>query len=406
MFLRKYVILILVSVATSEIVFPCLTPTSEKGYCMSIFECTVLQKVLGNSNPSDIEHVKNSICSDWSLRDLWVCCPTTLIVSNNTNPVLETNNTNVVLENNVITVIENKTNSIANDSAISDKKAQREYALKKLIPTRKYCGLQHTDDRFYNDTETALDEFPWLVHVLFGDEGEELNDPLEFADRCSGVLINTRYVLTNGFCARNPLKVRLGQYNTNKTISCVQNPEFPECTEPIVEIRVEEEIHRVEIETDYSYDFALFRLAERVTYTDFVRPICLPIENAGEPDNFETFILSGWGAEDQQGVVKKRLSYNLTDLEECFKLKEFPLELPLDSYTIVCLKPPENNMYVACTGDEGGALMYSYKHQWFVDSIVNKVYGDEDKVCSKDKPIDANKVTPEVIDWILETIRP
>lgn len=139
--------------------------------------------------------MKNSVCRNWSLKDLLVCCPTASLVSNNTNPVLE-NNTNPVLENNTI--------STTNEPDIVDKKAQREYALKKLLPSRKYCGLQHTDDRFYNDTETALDEFPWLVHVLFGDEGDDTPDPLEFADRCSGVLINTRYVLTNGFCARNP----------------------------------------------------------------------------------------------------------------------------------------------------------------------------------------------------------
>lgn len=96
----------------------------------------------------------------------------------------------------------NQTNSLNQTiaSQVNSSVAEhRDYVKRRLLPSRMYCGLQHTDDRYYTDKNTALDEFPWVVHVVFLMDEEE--EPDQYLDRCNGVLISPRYVLTSEYCA-------------------------------------------------------------------------------------------------------------------------------------------------------------------------------------------------------------
>lgn len=134
-----------------------------------------------------INFVKKSICRT-SAEDVFVCCGS---IGN-----YETISTNCT---NIATTITNSTSITKDSSKVHAMKTQhREYVKKKLLPSLKYCGLQHTDDRFYNETETALDEFPWLAHIVFIEDEDE--DTEQYLDRCNGILINNKYVLTTEYC--------------------------------------------------------------------------------------------------------------------------------------------------------------------------------------------------------------
>lgn len=322
-----------------------------------------------------MDFVQKSNCSDGTWM---VCC------AKPANPV---NSTNVLAES-----------TTQQNTITTRKESQQDFIIRTLVPSRRYCGLQHTDDRFYTDTETALDEFPWMVHLLF-----EHSQPT-FAASCSGFLITRRYVLTHATCALDVTKVRLGEYNTNENVSCVPNPDFPECTEPSIELNIEEVI-RGSAFADI-FHLGLLRLEKDVVYTDFIRPICLPLNTADIPLEHQSLTFSGWGGAGPNAVVKKRVVYNVTTGEKCNSLGVIVKKLfANDNGGLMCLSPIENNDQLVCGGDRGGPLMHSERHQWFAVGIISRSY-DAGRYCSIAHPIVGTKIKPDAIEWILDNLRP
>lgn len=78
----------------------------------------------------------------------------------------------------------------------------RKFVIKNILPSTTYCGLQHTDDRFYTENTTALDEIPWLVNFVATyaiNKGPPKAD--DFYKYCAGVLISNQHVLSSSYCS-------------------------------------------------------------------------------------------------------------------------------------------------------------------------------------------------------------
>lgn len=89
--------------------------------------------------------------------------------------------------------------------------------------------------------------------------------------------------------------VRLGEYDTTKEIDCLGNT----CADPILYMGVEEKIPHEgynEKNKNRANDIGLIRLNGDVTYTDYVRPICLPtsVKSPRTLTN-EKLVSAGWG---------------------------------------------------------------------------------------------------------------
>lgn len=70
-----------------------------------------------------------------------------------------------------------------------------------LLPDSTLCGIELTDvDRIIGGSLTELEEFPWLVALMY--RANENESDVSF--RCGGTLISTRYVVTAAQC----LKIR------------------------------------------------------------------------------------------------------------------------------------------------------------------------------------------------------
>ncbi|KAF5287288.1 hypothetical protein FQR65_LT02161 [Abscondita terminalis] len=175
---------------------------------------------------------------------------------------------------------------------------KRNFHGNEMLPDRRYCGYQHKDDRLDSDNSTTLDEFPWVVHIEFSDEDK---DPDHYLRRCTGVLISNRYVLTTEYCGVNPQSVNLGQHNSNKKVSCTSDSDLQECSEPVLEVPIEDEMHRFE----GWHEFVLLRLARKLVFTDYIRPICLPLDDSEVIERNE-LIFSGWGA----AFLRTAVNYN------------------------------------------------------------------------------------------------
>ncbi|KAF2904829.1 hypothetical protein ILUMI_01335 [Ignelater luminosus] len=140
----------------------------------------------------------------------------------------------------------------------------------------------------------------------------------------------------------------------------------------------------------------LLRLKKPVTYTDYVRPICLPLNESQRAKVNETLYTSGWGtpAFNISGrAVKKRFAHTLQSIM-----------LKGDNTTQMCFSPQNENNTV-CQGDDGGPLMYSRRKKWFVEGIANT----EDTKFSCNNPNEeacATRITPVNIEWILLNMEP
>ncbi|KAK5644276.1 hypothetical protein RI129_008121 [Pyrocoelia pectoralis] len=260
------------------------------------------------------------------------------------------------------------------------------------------CGYQNVENG--TSGTVSIYEFPWLVHVKLSKQEYDY----EFADRCNGALINDRYVLTNAYCGAEAIKVIIGQYRTNESVSCNLDSQ---CTDPRLEINVEENI-RDGIIQNGPYDFSLLRLQKKVPFSDFIKPICLDLDGKN-PQIRTPLTFSGWGASNSQGVAKKRLVYNVVVDDVCFEPEPYLRgNVKFAKANFICSTPPEGNKVRACNGEHGSPFMYkSEKNQWFVDGVVVQATSSDVGVatCAYDKPVNGIRITSRTIEWILATIR-
>ncbi|KAF2887504.1 hypothetical protein ILUMI_18669 [Ignelater luminosus] len=169
----------------------CITPNKENATCQPWDTCKVILTALVNEESQALAFAEASICGDTS----FVCC------GSKGNFDLTLNNSDTYSNNQTITTLDN--NEITTSSTMNNdtKRQQIKFALNNLLPSRRLCGLQHTDDYFYKGNKTALDEFPWLVYIPFEKSFIDLFDsPDSVVMRCTGSLISDRYVLTERLC--------------------------------------------------------------------------------------------------------------------------------------------------------------------------------------------------------------
>jgi hypothetical protein len=95
--------------------------------------------------------------------------------------------------------------------------------------------------------------------------------------------------------------VRLGEWDTTQEVDCDDsfiNEQV--CNDPPVDIPIEKLIPHEQYDpqgANQHNDIALLRLAQPVTYTTYVRPICLPVEPQLQANDFvkQTLSVAGWG---------------------------------------------------------------------------------------------------------------
>ncbi|XP_031354805.1 melanization protease 1-like isoform X2 [Photinus pyralis] len=183
------------------------------------------------------------------------------------------------------------------------------------LASRRFCGYQHSDEYSRDSPNVTINEFPWVAQLLYDDKRRV---------RCTGSLINNRYVLTSAQCVsnnQNLVGVRLGDFNRTSVEDCVHHTIFgEECSEPVQEFEIDEIIPHPKFNKSTSEDdIAVIRLSHNAQYTDYIRPICLPIPGSRDIGDKE-LALSGWGILGRlQNIteVKKKILASFVGLEEC-----------------------------------------------------------------------------------------
>lgn len=318
----------------------CVTPNGANGVCIGIRRCSVLMNILETRPlpPGAVEFLKQSQCG-FEGKDPRVCCPT-----GGSTPPRGDN--------------QNETNNMGTDSdsgVVGDDLTASSYDLSNnpLLPTE--CGKDLTQRIFGGET-TDIDEFPWMALL-------EYAKPNGRTTACGGVLIGKRYVLTAAHCVKGKdlpktwslENVRLGEYDTNTNPDCIRDGRvILVCADEPVTVGVEEQIAHENYRPnskDQKYDIALLRLTRDVSFTNYVKPICLP-PNAAIG---EKLYAAGWGKTENRTAsnVKLKVSLPRVEKEQCqTTYANAGVNLGVGQICAGGQKGKDS-----CRGDSGGPLM-------------------------------------------------
>lgn len=170
----------------------------------------------------------------------------------------------------------------------------------------------------------------------------------------------------------------LGEYDLRTNPDC--DPTDPsDCADPILEVPIQHTIKHEEYQKDQEHnDIALLRLQWPVTYSYFIKPICLPFASALRQKSHvaEKFEVAGWGRTeyDTRSNVKLRVSVEGVSQDRCASVYQTAVPKQQIVETQMCAGGSPNRD--SCSGDSGGPLMAQHKDSqgnsyWYVVGVVS-----------------------------------
>ncbi|XP_058169794.1 uncharacterized protein LOC131284953 [Anopheles ziemanni] len=246
------------------------------------------------------------------------------------------------------------------------------------------CGIR-TTVMIRGGQLAELDEFPWMAMLLYERENNTL------VQGCGGALISRTYVLTAAHCVtgrnfeqqKGRLKfVRLREYNIHTNPDCVYEDNLKDCSDDKIDMEPKEVIPHPDYNSDSSnqqHDIALIKIERTPPFDDFLRAICLPMQNF-EDTNFNRILISvsGWGrtglfkndlGPNVLSPIKLKLSLPYVERNSCSKAFQ-PWKFMLGPGQMCAGGEHEKD---TCSGDSGSPLMsYDFKRAvWNITGIVS-----------------------------------
>ncbi|XP_051873726.1 vitamin K-dependent protein C-like [Pristis pectinata] len=245
-------------------------------------------------------------------------------------------------------------------------------------PQPRVMGGLPQDPRVIGGKEMKKGSSPWQV-LLMNTRGQF---------KCGGVLIHRFWILTAAHCVDEGgrFKVRLGEHN--RTVN-----EKTEDTIIISEVVIHPNFTRSRLDSD----IALLRLAEAAIFSDYILPVCLPIQMMAEerlliPGN--KVVVTGWGAMDENDDRIRPSTLLFIDIN--LVSHELCKERLGDKITgnMICAGDPSFRKD-ACKGDSGGPMVIVKNGTWFLLGLVSWGEG-----CGQYHKFGVYTKVSNFLDWI------
>ncbi|XP_069840785.1 serine protease 27-like [Dendropsophus ebraccatus] len=225
------------------------------------------------------------------------------------------------------------------------------------------CGSPVFSSRIVGGTDAVDGEWPWQASI----QTREIQ-------LCGGSLISSQWVLSAahcyyGFFPSEEYKVLLGAYKLS-----LDNP------------HAVTRIGSVYLHPNFSsiiseHNIALLKLDSPVTYTDYIRPICLPSSaSATFPCGMECWV-TGWGNKNSNVALPdpktlQKVQQKLIDHKTCNQMyqKEFGSSETMAYDTMICAGYSTGGKGI-CQGDYGGPLVCKVNGVWYQPGVLCNGFG-------------------------------
>lgn len=219
--------------------------------------------------------------------------------------------------------------------------------------------------------EVQRGQWPWLA-AIHGYQHTALNF------RCGGNLISNKLVITAAHCFKGrgsmqfkpeDIVVSLGQHNIRR----LHDPRT--ISMGLESLNVHPEFMTGPTES-YDADIAVLVLERAVTFSEFIKPVCLWIGDTDETTVFgKTGVIVGWGKDETGHLVTtapRRASVPIVSHLECIRSSETFLKII--SERTLCGGAKNNQG--PCNGDSGGGLILFEDGVWQLRGIISVALAD------------------------------
>ncbi|EZA47834.1 Enteropeptidase [Ooceraea biroi] len=223
------------------------------------------------------------------------------------------------------------------------------------------CGIRTqgtSTARIVGGASSSVGSWPWQVAVYKNGDYQ-----------CGGALINERWIASAAHCfyhAQDDYWVA--------RIGATRRGSFHSPYEQL--LRLDHiSLHPDYIDNGFVNDIAVLRLERAVTFTDYVRPVCLPTSPVVQTGT--VCVVTGWGQLYEIGRVfpdtLQEVQLPVISTEDCWRKTLF---LPLYRITSAMLCAGlENGTKDACLGDSGGPLVCLSENRYVLQGITSNGYG-------------------------------
>ncbi|NXP36678.1 ENTK Enteropeptidase, partial [Leiothrix lutea] len=245
----------------------------------------------------------------------------------------------------------------------------------------KHLATQNNGTRIVGGSDARRGAWPWIVSLRFN-----------FQTICGASLVSDEWVVTAAHCVYGR-QLKPSRWQAVLGLYLQSELEKP----PAVALSID----RIIINPHYmketkDSDIALMHLQQKVQYTDYIQPICLPEKNQHFLPGINCSI-AGWGSIKNEGPTSDVLQEAEVPLLSNEKCQQW-----MPKYNIT------ENMLCAgydmggidsCQGDSGGPLTFEDGEEWFLVGVTS--FGEE---CALPQRPGVYVRVTMFVDWIKNII--